>query len=140
MANLLSLPFTFVIVSYVFIPVFMQTRVTSAYELLEARLGLGIRLLGAVMFLVLQLLFMSMLLYLAAKALSIMLGLDESSIPWVAFVMGLVAATYTSMGGCHHRRSSGTSHAGRLLDSHHGRDLSDGWGGVASHLLAAPVG
>ena len=62
MANLLSLPFTFVIVSYVFIPVFMQTRVTSAYELLEARLGLGIRLLGAVMFLVLQLLFMSMLL------------------------------------------------------------------------------
>ena len=99
MANLLSLPITFVIVAYVFIPVFMHNRVTSAYELLEARLGLGIRLLGGVMFLALQLISMSMLLYLTAKAMSIILGLDESSIPWITFLTGLVAVTYTSMGG-----------------------------------------
>ncbi len=99
MANLLSLPLTFLIVAYVFIPVFMRNRVTSAYELLEARLGLRVRMLGAVMFLVLQLISMSMLLYLTAKAMSIILGLDESSIPWIAFLTGLVAVIYTSLGG-----------------------------------------
>ena len=47
-ATLLAYPFIFLIVAYVFLPVYMRQRVTSAYELLEARLGLGIRLLGAI--------------------------------------------------------------------------------------------
>src|SRR3954468_16969786 len=46
-AELLALPFAFVVVGWVLIPRIMRERVTSGYELLESRLGLTGRLLGA---------------------------------------------------------------------------------------------
>lgn len=76
LANYLGLPIVYIVVAYVLLPVYMKHKVTSAYELLEVKLGLGIRLLGASMFLVLRLFWMSLLLFLTAKALTLMLGLD----------------------------------------------------------------
>lgn len=99
LASYLGLPIVFYIVGYWLIPVYMQHRVTSAYELLETKLGLSIRLLGAVMFVLLRLVWMSLLIYLSAKALTTMLNLDASYIPWIVLVTGLVAITYTSLGG-----------------------------------------
>ncbi len=99
MASYLALPFVFVVVAYGLLPVYMRERVTSAYELLEARLGLSIRLLGAGMFIVLRLVWMSLLIYLTAKALAIMIGVSKEAIPWIACATGLVAVIYTSMGG-----------------------------------------
>ncbi len=55
LANQLAHPFIFVVVGFIFIPFFMRTRVISVYELLEERLGLGIRMLGAVLFLLFRL-------------------------------------------------------------------------------------
>lgn len=97
--TLLALPFVFPMVAYVLLPVYMKTRVTSAYELLETRLGLSIRLLGVVQFLALRLVWMSLLIYLMAKAMSKMMDLDESAIPWIVLVIGFVSVTYTAMGG-----------------------------------------
>ena len=99
LASKLALPVAFVIVAYGLLPFYMRQRVTSAYELLEERLGLGIRLLGAVMFIALRLIWMSLLVYLAAKAITVMLGIEEKWIPLVVLVIGLVAVTYTSLGG-----------------------------------------
>ncbi len=99
LANQLAHPFIFVVVGFIFILVFMRTRVISAYELLEERLGLGIRMLGAVLFLLFRLVWMSLLVFLAAQALAIMMGLDESWIPWITLITGLIAVTYTSLGG-----------------------------------------
>lgn len=99
MLNYLTVPVVFVIVGYVLIPVYMRTRVTSAYELLEERLGLGIRLFGAVMFILLRLVWMALLVYLSAKAMTVMLGVDETWIPAITLITGLVAITYTSLGG-----------------------------------------
>ena len=99
LANQLAHPFMFLVVGFVLIPYLMRVRVISAYELLEARLGPGIRMLGASMFLVFRLVWMSLLVFLGAKALSIMMGLDESWIPWISLVTGMVAVTYTSLGG-----------------------------------------
>ena len=73
---LLAYPGVFLIVAFVFLPVYMRQRVTSAYELLEERLGLSVRLLGAMMFLTLRLVWMSLLVYLAAKAVTVMMGVD----------------------------------------------------------------
>ena len=67
--QLAGLPFVYVVVAYGLLPVYMERRVTSAYELLEVRLGRGARLLGAVMFIVLRLLWMSLLVFAAAKAI-----------------------------------------------------------------------
>ena len=74
--GLLTYPLIFFIVGYGFIPVFMRQRATSAYELLEQQLGLSVRLLGATMFLVLRLVWMMLLVYLAANAMTVMLGAD----------------------------------------------------------------
>jgi len=88
-----------VIVGFVLLPVYMRKRVTSAYELLEARLGVGIRLLGAAMFIIMRLVWMSLLMYVAAKALSVMKSIDKQWIPLITLCAGFVAILYTSMGG-----------------------------------------
>lgn len=66
---MLAYPFIFLFVGFVLLPVYMKHRVTSAYELLENKLGLSVRLLGVTMFLVLRLIWMSLLIFLAAKAM-----------------------------------------------------------------------
>lgn len=99
MTSMLILPVVFVIVSQGLLPVYMKHRVTSAYELLEERLGLSVRLLGAAMFIALRLAWMSLLIYLTAAALTIMLGVGDDYIPLIALVTGFVAVIYTSLGG-----------------------------------------
>lgn len=97
--TLLAYPIVFLVVGYLMIPVYMKQRVTSAYELLETRLGLSVRLLGVAMFLSLRLVWMSLLVYLTAKAMSVMMGVGEEYIPAIVLVTGFVAVTYTSLGG-----------------------------------------
>lgn len=106
LATLLAYPFVYLLVGFWLLPVYMRHRVTSAYELLEAKLGLSVRLLGAVMFIALRLVWMSLLMYLTAKALVVMIdndaviqGRDQQLIPLVAVVTGIVTIIYTSMGG-----------------------------------------
>ena len=96
--NFLAYPVVFLIVGYVFLPLFMRRRVTSAYEFLEARLGLGIRLLGAALFLGLRLIWMALIVFLSAKATTVMLDVDESWIPLVALCTGLVAGVLVQIG------------------------------------------
>lgn len=106
LATMLGVPFVYWAVAYWLLPVYMRYRVTSAYELLEAKLGLSVRLLGAMMFLSLRLVWMSLLVYLMAKAVVVMAdpqaeatGRDEYLVPLVAAITGIVAVIYTSMGG-----------------------------------------
>jgi len=103
LVSMAHIPVTFFIVGYILLPVFMKNRVISAYELLELRLGYGIRALGASMFIILRLVWMSLLVYLAAKAMTVMFGIpaEEQSrwIPWIVLISGFIAVLYTSMGG-----------------------------------------
>ncbi len=99
LCNALALPLVYLVVAHLMLPVYMRHRVTSAYELLESRLGLSIRLLGATLFLVLRLVWMTLLIYLAAIAITIMMGVDETWIPWIVLVTGIVSVTYTTLGG-----------------------------------------
>ncbi len=92
-------PMSYLIVSRYILPLYMKHRVTSAYELLEERLGLGVRILGGVMFILVRLTWMCLLVYVAARAMTVMLGVDESWIPWIVLVTGFVSIIYTSLGG-----------------------------------------
>jgi len=92
-------PLVFLVVGFVILPVYMRQRVTSAYELLEERLGVSIRLLGVAMFLALRLVWMSLLVYLTARAIATMIGAGEEAVPWIVVVTGIFAVTYTSLGG-----------------------------------------
>ncbi|MDA7921903.1 sodium/solute symporter [Verrucomicrobiales bacterium] len=97
--NYLAYPFIYLVIGFVILPVYMRLRVTSAYELLEARLGISVRLLGATLFLMLRLVWMSLLVYLTAQAIAIMIGVGEDKVPWIIVVTGIFAITYTSLGG-----------------------------------------
>lgn len=97
--NYLAYPLVFAVVGFVLLPIYMRTRRQSAYELLEERLGLSVRLLGACLFLLLRLVWMSLMIYLTSKAIAIMAGVGEGWVPVIAVVSGLVAVTYTSIGG-----------------------------------------
>lgn len=99
MTGLVALPFVFLVVSYGLLPVYKRNRVTSAYELLEAKLGLSVRLLGATMFLFLRLFWMALMIYLTSIALANMIGVDEKWSPLIAAVTGAIAVIYTSLGG-----------------------------------------
>jgi SSS family solute:Na+ symporter len=101
-AGLITLPgllLVYFIVAYLILPLYMRQRVTSAYELLEDKLGIGIRLLGACMFILLRLVWMSLLIYLASKAMTVMMGVDSKWIPLIVLITGFVAVIYTSIGG-----------------------------------------
>ena len=110
MFSLLTYPIVYLVVAYGLLPVYMRSRVISAYALLELKLGLGIRLLGACLFVVLRLFWMSLLIYLASKAMTVMMGVDfRWTLPGLDLVLtelemtvlatGFVAVIYTSLGG-----------------------------------------
>ncbi|HOB76049.1 MAG TPA: Na+:solute symporter, partial [Phycisphaerae bacterium] len=95
-----TLPVVYLIVGYALIPLFMKLAVTSAYEILETRLGLTGRLTASVIFLATRLLWMALIIYLTADKLIVqMLGWDKNATPWVAAAIGIVTVIYTSMGG-----------------------------------------
>ena len=98
LSNYISYPFVFLVMGFWILPVYMRRRVTSAYELLETRLGLSVRLLGMSMFILLRLVWMSLLVFLTSKAIAIMIGAGEEWVPWIVAVTGLFAITYTSLG------------------------------------------
>lgn len=103
LAGILSIPIVYFIVGYLMIPVYMRHRVTSAYELLEIKLGLEVRLLAATLFIVLRLAWMSLLIFMASKAMLEMLGIAEQDkdkwLPVIVFATGAVAIFYASIGG-----------------------------------------
>ena len=95
----LTIPIVYYIVGYLMVPVYMHYQATSAYELLEARLGVRARLLGAMLFMLLRLTWMATLIFFAAKAMMTMLGLGPEWLTVVTFVMGSIAISYSSLGG-----------------------------------------
>lgn len=95
-----SYPLIALVVGWFLIPFIMKLKITSAYEILETRLGLGVRMLGSTFFLSLRLLWMGAILFATAdKVLVPLMGLDHSATPWLCAVLALVTVAYTSMGG-----------------------------------------
>lgn len=93
-------PLTYLVVGWLLIPFIMRLKVTSAYELLETRLGLGVRMLGSFFFLSLRLGWMAVIVYAASsKVLVPLFGFPEWTIPLVCVFLGLITVAYTSMGG-----------------------------------------
>jgi len=97
--GLLAAPVAYVVVGYVIIPVYMRHQVTSAYELLEAKLGLTARLMGATMFILLRVMWMAVLLNFSASAFLVMLDLDQQWLFPVTAAIGGVALFYSTLGG-----------------------------------------
>ncbi len=96
----IAFPFVIFTVGSFIIPYFMKLRVTSAYEILEQRLGLSIRLLGSTLFTLIRLFWMAVIIHATTdKVLVPVLGLEESWTTPICILMGIITITYTSLGG-----------------------------------------
>lgn len=98
--SIASYPFIIAVVGWLLIPRIMRFPVTTAYEILETRLGLTTRLVGSCIFVTMRLLWMAVIIYATSdKVLVPLAGLDKSATPWVCGIMGVVTLVYTSLGG-----------------------------------------
>ncbi len=84
-----------VVVRY-YLPFFRRLDLTTAYEYLEKRFSLGVRLFGSVSFIAFQLVRMAIVMFLPALALSALTGIN---IYICILVMGVLATAYTILGG-----------------------------------------
>jgi SSS family transporter len=84
------------IIIYSFIPLFRKLNISSAYEYLELRFNVVLRLIGSVSFILFQLGRMAVVLFLPAIAINVVTGID---IYTCILMMGLFSLFYTLMGG-----------------------------------------
>lgn len=100
----LAIPLSAAVVLFLWVPFFMRLHVTSAYEYLERRFNYAVRLIGAGLFLLLRLGWMSMVIFAASMALDRVKGDDVEllagpDIYWWICGVGVFAAIYTTVGG-----------------------------------------
>lgn len=98
--GLAAFPFANWIVGKYLIPRFMSMKVTSAYEILEIKLGKGTRNLATIFFLSLRFLWMSTIVYATVdSALIPIFGLSQEMVPVISIILVLITVVYTTMGG-----------------------------------------
>ena len=79
-----------------YLPFFRQLNVVSAYEYLEKRFNLAVRLFGSASYVLAQCARMAIILYLPALALA---TVSSINVQWCIIIAGLVAVAYTTIGG-----------------------------------------
>ena len=84
------------IIVFLFIPFYRKLNVTTAYEYLEVRFNLAVRLIGSFSFILFQIGRMGVVLFLPSIALNVVTGID---IFVCIALMGFVSLVYTMMGG-----------------------------------------
>lgn len=95
-AGMITIVLVAPVVTRFFLPFFRQLKVTTAYEYLEKRFSLKVRLLGSLAFVLLQTGRMGIVLCLPAMALSVVTGID---VYLCIVLMGVLATLYTVAGG-----------------------------------------
>ena len=84
------------LISYFIIPLYSRLDITTAYQFIEKRYNLMVRIISSIMFIIFQLVRLGTLLYLPSIALSSATGI---SINICIILMGVLAITYTVLGG-----------------------------------------
>ena len=93
-------PAILVVVGWLLIPHIMRLRVTSAYEILERRFHVSLRMLGSLIFLVLRLLWMASIVFVTTSVVLVpLLEVDPSWNPWICSLLAVLTICYTSLGG-----------------------------------------
>lgn len=84
------------IIVFVFIPFYRKLNVTTAYEYLEIRFNVVVRLMGSLSFILFQIGRMGVVMFLPSIALNVATGMD---IYFCIALMGIVSMIYTMLGG-----------------------------------------
>ncbi len=98
--GILAYPVAYFLIARFLIPRIMDLNVTSAYEILELKLGAKVRDLGTLFFLLLRFLWMATIIYATINtALIHILGFSQGFVPWACLLLSLITVLYTTMGG-----------------------------------------
>ena len=84
------------VIIFVFIRFFLNLGIVSAYEYLEKRFSLGIRLIGSSFFLLMRALYIGVVIYASAIALGPFTGIP---VMWLMVIVGVCSALYAVTGG-----------------------------------------
>jgi len=90
------MPVAVLIATFFFLPFFRRARVTSAYEYLETRFGPITRMYAAIAFIIMQVVRVSLILYLVSVLLATITGLDPL---YAILAGGIITSFYTVLGG-----------------------------------------
>ena len=92
----LGYPIAYLIIARVIIPFYLSLNITSAYEYLERRFHVSVRLLGAGLFLVIRLVWMGLVLFTCSMVMVTIAG--TPLVPTI-IVLGVVTTLYSGLGG-----------------------------------------
>ncbi len=96
--GLLAIPLSFPIVVWVFMPFYHRLKVYTAYEYLERRFDLRVRVLTSGIFILWRVTWMATAIYVPSMVLNIVTGDKLPLIPTV-IALGVLATFYTALGG-----------------------------------------
>ena len=96
MWQMLHAPISFAVIGYLVIPHIMRSRATSAYALLEARFGTGVRKTTSAMFVLSRIFWMGLVIFTCSFAVATITGLPVRG---VLIAVGIVGTSYTILGG-----------------------------------------
>lgn len=91
-----TMPIAVLIATFCFLPFFRRARVTSAYEYLETRFGPITRMYAAIAFIIMQVVRVSLILYLVTVLLYTITGFNPY---WTILLGGIITSFYTVLGG-----------------------------------------
>ncbi len=99
-SSLFALPLIYIVVAYFFIPYIMKLNITSAYELLETKLDVRNRVVAAIYFLIMRIVWMAVIIYMVSEKVIVpIMGWPEDTALMVSIIMGIITVIYTSFGG-----------------------------------------
>jgi len=99
-SGLIAYPLIYFVIGWFLIPRIMRLNLTSAYELLEIKLCLGVRMLACVFFLSMRIIWMSVILYMSAEKVMVpVMKWPSEYVIWVSITLGVITVIYTSLGG-----------------------------------------
>ena len=100
LSGVVAFPLVYYVVGWFLIPKFMRMNVTSAYEILEIKLGVSIRMLATFFFLSLRFLWMATIIYVTVNtAILSIFNIDPAYTFMISAGLMLITILYTSMGG-----------------------------------------
>ncbi|MBI2433855.1 MAG: sodium/solute symporter [Candidatus Hydrogenedentes bacterium] len=94
--QMLHAPISFVVVGFFIIPHIMKHKVTSGYQLLEQKFGMGVRQAAAILFILSRIFWMGLVIFTCGFAASQVSGLPLSA---TLLTVGVIGMLYTVLGG-----------------------------------------
>ena len=94
--GVLTIPLVTPVVIYFYLPFFFRLKVTTAYQYLEERFNLAVRMFGSAAFVVFQLGRVAIVMFLPALAISAVTGID---VYVCILTAGIICSLYTVLGG-----------------------------------------